>query len=129
MELLKNREALAKVKIVILLAGLGAPRIIVVSGSIEELQHYAVTHSAFWEMGSRRWRGGKFTGYTGGDEMDLKVWSVTIIGEQEYTFWIPRSIFLSDLYKRCLNEIIDETYLEVAPRNRGRLHFQVSIPV
>ena len=48
MELLKKGETLAKGKISVVLAGLGAPRITVVSDSIEELQHYSVTYSAFW---------------------------------------------------------------------------------
>ncbi|MEJ5995595.1 hypothetical protein WG904_14290 [Pedobacter sp. Du54] len=109
MEILRMGEELAKGKIAVVLAGLGAPRITVVSDSIEELQHYAVTYSAFWEMGSRRWRGGKLTGYPEGDEMDFNglVWK----NHKGVRKCVLDSIvdYRSDLYQRCLNEIMDAT--------------------
>jgi hypothetical protein len=109
MEILKKGETLAKGKIAVVLAGLGAPRITVVSDSIEELQHYAFTYSAFWEMGSRRWRGGKLIGYAGGNEMDFNgvVWN-NHKGARKNVL-DSKVDYRSDLYKRCLNEIMDAT--------------------
>ena len=109
MELLKKSETLAKGKIAVVLAGLGAPRITVISDSIEELQHYAFTYSAFWEMGSRRWRGGKLTGYPAGNEMDFNgvVWN-NHKGSRKHVL-DSKVDYRSDLYKRCLNEIMDAT--------------------
>lgn len=109
MELLKKGEILAKGNIAVVLAGLGAPRITVVSDSIEELQHYAFTYSVFWEMGSRRWRGGKLTGYPTGNEMDFNgvVWNNH---KRERKHVLDSKVdYRSELYKCCLNEIMDAT--------------------
>lgn len=107
MEILKKGDTLAKGKIAVVLAGLGAPKITVVAGSIEELQHYAVTYSAFWEMGSRRWR--KLTGFADGNEIDFNgvVWN-NHRGERKHVL-DSKVDYRSDLYKRCLNEIMDVT--------------------
>jgi len=109
MELLKKGEILAKGKITVVLAGLGAPSITVVSDSIEELQHFAFTYSAFREIGSRRWRGGKLTGYPAGNEMDFNgvFWNNHTGGRKHVLD--SKVDYRSDLYKRCLNEIMDAT--------------------
>jgi hypothetical protein len=109
MEILNKGEELAMGKIAVVLAGLSAPRITVVSNSIEELQHYTVTYSAFWEMDSSIWRGGKLTGYAGGNEMDFNgvVWS-NHEGKRKHVL-DAKVDYRSDLYQRCLNEIIDAT--------------------
>lgn len=109
MEILMKGEKLPNGKYAVVLAGLGAPRITVVANSIEELQHYAVTYSAFWEMGSKRWRGGKLLGFDGGDEMDFNgdIWCNSKgLRQRVLNSGVD---YRSELYRRCMNEIMDAT--------------------
>ena len=109
MEVLKPGEKLPTGKFAVTLAGLGAPRITVVSESIEELQHYAVTYSAFWELGSRAWRGGKLNGMPGANEMDFngEIWQ-TVKGKRRHVKG-STARHGTPLYQKCLEEIMDQT--------------------
>lgn len=110
MELLKQGGKLPYGKLAVTLAGLGAPRLIVISESLEELQHYAVTYSAFWELGMRAWRGGKLQGLEGANEMDFngEIWN-TVKGKRVHVK-SSNARHGTPLYQRCLEEIMDNIY-------------------